>query len=152
MVESLCYQGRHSVGNEAIDEDHHLIFGLLHEFRGALDGNELAMGKAYVADIARALGDHFRREEAILDRCLAAGAEDHAARHRELRRAAEDVLAEVAEMVTPDSLSRAYHRLANIVMSEVLDADFLIASQCATPVAPPPDLATWWVACPDWRL
>jgi len=152
MVESVCYQGRHSVGNDALDEDHHVIFGLLHDFRGALGRNELAMCKAYVGEIVRALGDHFRREEAIIERCVAADVEDHGLRHRELLRAADDVMGEVAEMVTPDSVSRAYHRLANIVMSDVLDADFLIASQCAAPVAPPPDLAKWWVTCPDCRL
>ena len=151
MVESLCYQGRHSVGNDVIDEDHHILFGLLHDFRGALGRTEMAMCKGYVGELVRALGDHFRREELILHRSSAPDAEDHAARHRELLRAAYEVFAEVAEKVTLDTLSRAYHRLANILMSDVLDADFLIASQCASPVATVMD-GTEWISCLAWRL
>lgn len=70
-----------NTGERGFDEDHRHLFELLGEIRSSLGAGNLSGVRALFAELRTVTEDHFREEEAVMDRTFYPGAAEHRSGH-----------------------------------------------------------------------
>jgi hemerythrin len=84
----LPWSEKYSVGNEAVDNDHHRLFELINEFHAAVHGGRAPrVVKATLLELSSYVSLHFDREEKIMAQARYPDLARHREMHERLRRA-----------------------------------------------------------------
>lgn len=98
-----------NTGERGFDEDHRHLFELLGEIRSSLGAGNLSGVRALFAELHAVTEQHFREEEAMMDRTFYPGAAEHRAGHDRGRAA----LVLMAGQLTGGRLDRFAESLAD---------------------------------------
>jgi len=95
---AITFKEEHSVGVKEIDDQHKQFIAILNELADAIDNNKTKETLAHIFDELGSYAEfHFATEEKYFDMFSYDGAEEHKAKHQELKEKIADLKSKMAD-------------------------------------------------------
>ncbi len=133
MVEAHVWNEKLDLGNDAMDQEHHLQIGLVSALAEAVEQRRPSMARRLVEHLARYSTVHFGSEELLMDARVIAVPEraKHAAEHASLMQRIDELDHALAEGDDDVALATALDLRAAFA-AHIVDSDRSLAAQART--------------------